>query len=513
MGSARCLIGCTQVLPSPDEYVWRGLYFYKDGWTTQWYGDISIVSGTPVAINATRFPDENFRNFLLQQDYGRDGVLSEREINDVIAIEVPSLDIKSLEGLQVFKNLWGLDCNNNQLTSLDVLEDLKVYNLECDNNQLTTLPTSILERVNILSCQNNLLTSLNFSDNPNLARLDCEGNQLTMLNLTNLPNLSWLTCSNNQLSTLTMNSSTGLEMLYCDGNQLTALDLSRFSRLKYLKCGNNQLTTIDVQPCIQLVELNVSHNPLTTLDLSGLTALTRVDCSLCQIAGDGMTAMFNTLPHVTSGELRYLNDSSDEEGNTITNGCISRARNARWKVMCCIWDAYWTELTEAPEYTAIDEENFPDENFRNWLLNQYYGTDGKLSNIECQYVYEMDVKGLGIADMKGIELFPSLDWLNCSENCIRDEQMEELVFSLPQSKDCRLLVYNPAAPAEQNFCITTVVRIANLKGWNVYYWDGNYWEHYQGEKAASGIKGDVNGDGEVGIGDIVAITNIMAGKE
>ena len=30
---------------------------------------------------------------------------------------------------------------------------------------------------------------------------------------------------------------------------------------------------------------------------------------------------------------------------------------------------------------------------------------------------------------------------------------------------------------------------------------------------AAGLKGDVNGDGQVGIGDIVAITNIMAGIE
>ena len=35
-----------------------------------------------IAINAENFPDENFRNYLLDQDYGADGVITEFEIED-----------------------------------------------------------------------------------------------------------------------------------------------------------------------------------------------------------------------------------------------------------------------------------------------------------------------------------------------------------------------------------------------------------------------------------------------
>ena len=43
-------------------------------------------------------------------------------------------------------------------------------------------------------------------------------------------------------------------------------------------------------------------------------------------------------------------------------------------------------------------------------------------------------------------------------------------------------------------------------GWKLFY-------KIVAEGGDDTLKGDVNGDGQVGIGDIVAITNIMAGKE
>ena len=57
---------------------------YKDGYETSSVLTASYTvksaSSSGIAINASNFPDENFRNYLLSQDYGKDGVLTEEEI-------------------------------------------------------------------------------------------------------------------------------------------------------------------------------------------------------------------------------------------------------------------------------------------------------------------------------------------------------------------------------------------------------------------------------------------------
>ena len=53
-----------------------------------------------VEINATNFPDENFRNYLSANfDTDNDGSLSDTEILSIKIIEVESKDIASLDGI------------------------------------------------------------------------------------------------------------------------------------------------------------------------------------------------------------------------------------------------------------------------------------------------------------------------------------------------------------------------------------------------------------------------------
>ena len=56
------------------------------------------------------------------------------------------------------------------------------------------------------------------------------------------------------------------------------------------------------------------------------------------------------------------------------------------------------------------------------------------------------------------------------------------------------------------------------KGVTNKWWNAALYNHNTGKPYAAfyelknfGLKGDVNGDGEVGIGDIISITNVMAG--
>ena len=80
-----------------------------------------------VEINEKNFPDGIFRNWLLSQDYGSDGVLTKSEIARVTLINaqrVGSIDsdhngkIQSLRGIEYFTALETLACCLNELTEL-----------------------------------------------------------------------------------------------------------------------------------------------------------------------------------------------------------------------------------------------------------------------------------------------------------------------------------------------------------------------------------------------------------
>ena len=82
-----------------------------------------------------------------------------------------------------------------------------------------------------------------------------------------------------------------------------------------------------------------------------------------------------------------------------------------------------------PEIPAvvINEENFPDEAFRNWIEDHADSDgDGELSQEEIEAVTEMDVSGLGIEDLEGVEVFKKLKKLNCSNNRISEMHVEQL---------------------------------------------------------------------------------------
>jgi hypothetical protein len=59
---------------------------------------------------------------------------------------------------------------------------------------------------------------------------------------------------------------------------------------------------------------------------------------------------------------------------------------------------------------------------------------------------------------------------------------------------------------EGNIINRIQVAVALSRGWTPYWHNGKEWVAYD----ANNMPGDVNGDGNVNVGDIMAIINIMA---
>ena len=115
-------------------------------------------------IDETKFPDDNFRNYLLEQDYGKDGVLTEAEIRNITVMDVSEKDIKSLKGIEYFTALDSLDCSVNELTTLDVSKNTALKKLNCGFNELTTLDVSKNTALNVLTCCGNQISGQNMDD-------------------------------------------------------------------------------------------------------------------------------------------------------------------------------------------------------------------------------------------------------------------------------------------------------------------------------------------------------------
>ncbi|WP_072469122.1 InlB B-repeat-containing protein [Urinicoccus massiliensis] len=262
---------------------------------------VSPVWAAPgdVAINETNFPDETFREYVKTKfDTDKNGILSQEELNDVTSIEVRDKGITTLQGIEYFTGLMGLDCSKNKLTALNLSKNTKLSSIYCEKNQLESLDLSHNKDLGVIICRQNKLKTLDLTYNTELRRLLCSINQLTNLDLSTNSKLTEIDCASNKLKTLDLTNKTNLEELYCDQNQLTTLELTNDTKLKILSCRYNQLTTLDLTNKTNLEKLYCDSNQLTTLDLTNKTNLETLHCRDNQLA---------TLDLSTNPKLKEIN--------------------------------------------------------------------------------------------------------------------------------------------------------------------------------------------------------------
>ena len=124
----------------------------------------SNTEGDSVSITESVFPDAAFRSWLTNASningYGADGLLTPDEINNIQSINVASLNLKSLEGIEVFTALEKLDCKNNALTALAVSKNTALQYLHGAFNRISSLDVSGLTNLISLNCESNNMKSL-----------------------------------------------------------------------------------------------------------------------------------------------------------------------------------------------------------------------------------------------------------------------------------------------------------------------------------------------------------------
>ena len=281
-----------------------------------------------ITIDVTNFPDKAFRDYLTSQYYGEDGVLTEEEIAVIFQLDLNNKGIKSLKGIEHFTSLYVLQCDSNQLSSLDVSKNTKLYGLDCSYNELTKLDVSQNTGLEWLNCSNNKLSTLDVTKNTELLSLECMINQLKSLDVTQNTALYYLHCRANQLSSLDVTQNTALYYLDCEGTQLTNLDVSNNTGLQYLNCGWNKLTSINLSQNTALQYFYCYRNQLTSLDVSSNTLLTELDCRGNMLRGQAMDDLIASLPIVDAAYIfvKYSND----DGNECLSAQIAAIKAKGW---------------------------------------------------------------------------------------------------------------------------------------------------------------------------------------
>lgn len=132
----------------------------------------------------------------------------------------------------------------------------------------------------ILKMANNQLSSINLLGNIKLEYIDLGNNDLSSINVRTLLNLQTLSVSNNTAITdINVSNNTALQTLNVYATSISTLDVSKNTALTSLVAKSTPIAVLDVSANTALESLNVSATSLAALDVSNNTSLKDLDIS------------------------------------------------------------------------------------------------------------------------------------------------------------------------------------------------------------------------------------------
>ena len=151
---------------------------------------------TPKGYTDCYFRDTKFRDKVdAACDGNSDGWLTKTELAGVESLNVSSLGITDLTGLELLENLYYFNCSKNAIAKIDVSKNTKLSNLDCSDNQLS---------------------DLDLTNNKELTSLSCCGNKISILDAGDLPKLCFLEAISEDLEGICFKGSTFIEKVYSE---------------------------------------------------------------------------------------------------------------------------------------------------------------------------------------------------------------------------------------------------------------------------------------------------------
>jgi Leucine-rich repeat (LRR) protein len=400
------------------------------GWSVD---DTSVYSTCTIEI-----PSANFEQALI--DLGIDtfhdddasptpnGFIDVEDPIGVAYLDINNKNIGSLTGINYFIDLEVLVAYGNNLTRIDVsaLSHLRTLNIRGNylDSYYMTLPNPTDLRNLYVDSNQEFFGGNNFNDvianQSLLEKLTLADNNAHVLDLTNFPNLIEFDCGNNpDINELDVSNSIHLKKLEAANCSITTLDVSSIHTLDEIRVQGNEMTSFILGNQPHFNSLRIFNNSLISLDVSAAPHLGFLSC------GDNQ---LTDLDLSNNHEIGYLGVS---DSSALTTLNLNNGNNDSWAEVyatnlgssCCIqvddetsipvaWNLDTTDTTITndctPDYTYV-----PDNNFENALKGMGYddAIDDYVLTANINTITSLDISGLDIADLTGIEDFLALEEL------------------------------------------------------------------------------------------------------
>jgi len=183
-----------------------------------------VFLSTNLMGQSVYIPDTSFKAILVGNSAINTNGDTEIQMSEASSydggIECFGSNISDLTGIEAFTALTGLFCTSNNLTSLDVSQNVNLVLLHCGFNSIASLDISDLSALTILYAPGNLITNLNTDGAEALIHLDCSHNLITTLDLSQNTNLDHIDCQFNHLQCLNVanGNNTNVVEFWATGN-------------------------------------------------------------------------------------------------------------------------------------------------------------------------------------------------------------------------------------------------------------------------------------------------------
>lgn len=366
--------------------------------------------------------DKFLKTYIMTNfDKNKDGEISKEEAEAVTAIEMRDTEIASIDGLEYFPNLESVDFAKHRLMKVDFSQcpSLKKLNVSQGAGLSSLVLPATLEELSIMQCP--ILKKINLSVAPNLKNLYASSTGFAVA-----PDLS---------------KNTKLETVSFSRAEFTTIDVSKNTELKSLSVGSDMFNSLDVTNNTKLTDLSVTGK-ITTLDLTKNTQLESLSIENTKIAEIDVTNCpylrsinFNSTPIEVIDLSRnlLLTSASAYKASSLKTVWLSKGQTIESTSNINDFIKY-KDYVAGPDAIA----NIEDDVYKTYLLTFDKNGDGKLDKTEVEAITEINIKGLGVKSLKGVEYvnFTNVRKLDCSDNELTElpvagffTNLEEIDFS------------------------------------------------------------------------------------
>ncbi|CAL2080476.1 T9SS type A sorting domain-containing protein [Tenacibaculum sp. 190524A05c] len=321
-----------------DNFTWfdgqgnPGLTCIKADKEVQLYPDIwekDATASFALYCDLTYIADSNFENYLETHDadgnvvslgdatslgngIANDNQVYTEKIETVVDLDLSSLNITDLTGIEAFTALEVLNLDYNDLTSLDLSSNSNLRILDVAENDLTELDLSVIPTLEEIQLRSNKISNL-ILDNPNLKILKASKNPYTYLDVTKCPQLEELGVTQTLLVSLDVRN--GNNSIMADFNAkfndyLTCIEIDD-ATASYLSTWDKDITANFTEDCNTAVWSGTNGTDWTDNGNWSSNAVAATSQNV-------IVPVFVTSPVIASGVIAEMNDLEIQELSSFT---------------------------------------------------------------------------------------------------------------------------------------------------------------------------------------------------